>query len=100
MRGFLLGAVHAQAPIFLVGASPLAMAAGQSRMMLVGPPLSRAGSLPQGNCGVGQFFSGINTASFSPITMKTSSFAGSVALAFFETKCSEPAASYQNSPAL
>ena len=47
-----------------------------------------------------QFFNGINTFSSGDNTMNTSNLAGSVALAFFDTRCSEPAASYQYSPAL
>ncbi len=47
-----------------------------------------------------QFFKGTSTSSSGDSTMNTSNFAGSVALAFFETRCSEPAASYQYSPAL
>ncbi len=47
-----------------------------------------------------QFFKGTNTFSSGDNTMNTSNLAGAVALAFFETRCSEPAASYQNSPAL
>lgn len=53
-----------------------------------------------GWCNSDQFFKGINTFSSGDNTMKTSNFAGWVALAFFETKCSEPAGSYQNSPVL
>ncbi|MNS87103.1 hypothetical protein D3C72_1210320 [compost metagenome] len=47
-----------------------------------------------------QFFNGINTFSSGDNTMNTSNLAGSVALAFFDTRCSEPAASYQYSPVL
>ena len=47
-----------------------------------------------------QFSKGINTFSSGANTMNTNSLAGRVALAFFETRCSDPAGSYQNSPAL
>ncbi|MNM92727.1 hypothetical protein D3C81_1050700 [compost metagenome] len=47
-----------------------------------------------------QFFKGTNTFSSGDNTMNTSNLAGSVALAFFDTRCSEPAASYQYSPVL
>lgn len=47
-----------------------------------------------------QFSNGINTFSSGDNTMNTNNFAGLVALAFFDTRCSEPAGSYQYSPAL
>lgn len=47
-----------------------------------------------------QFSNGINTFSSGDNTMNTRSLAGFVALAFFDTRCSEPAGSYQYSPAL
>jgi hypothetical protein len=47
-----------------------------------------------------QFSKGINTFSSGANTINTNSLAGLVVLAFFETKCSEPAGSYQYSPAL
>lgn len=47
-----------------------------------------------------QFSNGISTFSSGESTMNTNSFAGFVLLAFFDTRCSEPAGSYQYSPAL
>jgi len=40
------------APEKPVGASLLAMTVAQSKLLQADPPLSRAGSLPQGICGV------------------------------------------------
>lgn len=42
-----------------------------------------------------QFSNGISTCSSGDSTMNTNNLAGLVALAFFETRCSEPAGSYQ-----
>ncbi len=99
MRGFFLDfKIRCEAP---VGANLLAMAVYQSgSMALTRRYREQARSHRRLLCCGCQFFSGINTASSSPITMNTSNFAGWLALAFFDTRCSEPAASYQNSPAL